>query len=81
MVAVAALRSLFVYATPVTPFAVVPVVAGGTGGLVSVPSTAVLPAAGAPAGSSMLCRRFWPVSLTTRSRLAAGLKSTPNELP
>lgn len=73
-VAVAALRSLLVYAAPVTPSAV----DGGVVGLVSVPSTVVVSGA---AGSSMLCRRFCPVSLMTRRRFAAGLKSTPKRMP
>jgi hypothetical protein len=76
VVAVVGSRSLLVYAAAVTP------VAGAVaGGYVSVPSTAVVPAAGMPIWSSMLCRRFWPVSLMTRSRFAAGLKSTPNLVP
>ena len=56
------------------------VVAGGT---VRVPSITVMPASGGvvAVASSRLWRRFWPVSLTTRSRLAAGLKSTPKLLP
>lgn len=57
-----------------TPVAVV----GGVVGLVSVPSVVVPRGA---ALSSMLCRRFCPVLLMTRSRLAAGLKSTPNCRP
>ncbi len=73
VVAVAASRSLLVYAAPVTPRAV----EGGVAGLVRVPSAVVL----GSAGSSMLWRRFWPVSLMTRRRLAAGLKSTPKCLP
>jgi hypothetical protein len=53
---------------------VTPAVVGPFSEPLSGVSTAVVP-------SSTLCRRFWPVSLTTRSRLAAGLKSTPNVVP
>ncbi len=51
---------------------------GGVVGLERVPSTVVVSGA---AASSMLWRRFWPVSEMTRSRFAAGLKSTPNAVP
>ncbi len=56
------------------------VVAGGT---VRVPSMTVMPARGGAVAvaSSRLWRRFWPVLETTRSRLAAGLKSTPKLVP
>ncbi|GAA3065993.1 hypothetical protein GCM10020254_06830 [Streptomyces goshikiensis] len=43
-----------------------------------MPSTVVRSGAVA---SSMLWRRFWPVSEMTLSRLAAGLKSIPNWAP
>ena len=48
-----------------------------------MPSMIVVSASGGAvaAASSRLWRRFWPVSLTTRSRLAAGLKSTPKLVP
>jgi hypothetical protein len=59
--------SLLVYMAPVTPSA-------AAAPLVSEVSTVVVP-------SATLMRRFWPVSLMTRSRSAAGLKSTPNEVP
>jgi hypothetical protein len=74
VVAVAALRSLLVYAAPVTPRAV----DGGVVGLVSVPSMTVVRGA---AASSMLWRRFCLVSEIIRKRFAAGLKSTPNAVP
>src|SRR3954454_10565256 len=69
VVTVAGFRSLFVYAAAVTP----PVVpdAGGVG---RYGSAIVEWVAG-------LCRRFWPLSLITRSRSAAGLKSTQKVEP
>jgi hypothetical protein len=63
---------LFVYAAPAMPSAGTTFAPDAT---VSVASTAVVPPA------FTLWRRFWPVSLTTRSRSAAGLKSTPNDMP
>ena len=59
-----------------TPVAGTVPVAGGAAGSVSALSTAV--AASAVANG---WRRFWPVSLMIRSALAAGLKSTPKDLP
>ena len=51
-------------------------VAGAAAGLVSALSLAV-----GAAVSANGWRRFWPVSLTIRSALAAGLKSTPKFSP
>ena len=76
VVPVAGSASLFVYAAPATPIAGVAMgCAGGAGGYVRRPSTIVSPSA------STLSRRFWPVSLTMRSRSTTGLKSTPKDWP
>lgn len=51
-----------------------PLVGAGFGGVVSTASSTVV-------WSLRLWRRFWPLSLITRSRSAAGLKSTPKFVP
>jgi hypothetical protein len=69
-----AVVSLFVYADAVMPVAVT----GIAGGAVYVSAeSGVVP----PVACVTSWRRFCPVSLTMRSRFAAGLKSTPNDAP
>ena len=67
-------RSLLVYAAPLTP------VAGRRVAQPAVDDRRRRPAGSGPRRAKGW-RRFWPVSLTTRSALAAGLKSTPKYVP
>src|SRR4028119_1652535 len=74
VVEVAASRSLLVYAAPVTPVAA----AGAAGGATRVSGVSTTVAA---SGVAKGWRRFWPLSLTIRRALAAGVEATPEAVP